>query len=514
MHPNHDQKNKGHEIITIQVGKAGNSIANEFWRDLCQEHKLCLDSAQNRGKYQGKAEDFKYEEHLNVFFNESCSERYVPRAILMDLNMQDLATLAADSIGDCFKPANIIGSDESSGNCYAKAFHTEGPDLADRCLETVRKEAERCNCMQGVQFVHSISGGAGSGLTGLLMKTLYDYLDKQGKVIMQSFCLAPAPKMCNIVTEPYNAALGMQDLLEYTDQVFLFDNMALSEICSKTLEQEMPKPKELNGLIAKIMSGITSPLRFTGPLNSDLRKMQTNLVPFKHSHFLVNGYAPLTASSNKKYRSISVKDLTQQMIAKDNISVKCDPLNPGDPREGVLPAKFLASFASWRGGDDKSQLKSQEVDQMMYDLTAPGSRYDGFFPDWIPNSIANNICEVPHAESNGEPSVTFTTNNTAVHEVFDRIILSWDKFFEKRAYLHVYEADGISAQDMTESRNILQYISDQYCEIAQREDKLLQTSPGGPALIKDAACKTDEQVQIAQELKELGDGRMFVQSVK
>ena len=41
---------------------------------------------------------------------------------------------------DLYRPENIIGNDESSGNCYAKAFHTEGPDLADRCLEMVRKE--------------------------------------------------------------------------------------------------------------------------------------------------------------------------------------------------------------------------------------------------------------------------------------------------------------------------------------------------------------------------------------
>ena len=33
-------------------------------------------------------------------------------------------------------------NDEGSGNCYAKAFHTEGPDIADQVLEKVRKEAQ------------------------------------------------------------------------------------------------------------------------------------------------------------------------------------------------------------------------------------------------------------------------------------------------------------------------------------------------------------------------------------
>jgi len=33
-------------------------------------------------------------------------------------------------------------SSSGSGNCYAKAFHTEGPDIADQVLENVRKEVE------------------------------------------------------------------------------------------------------------------------------------------------------------------------------------------------------------------------------------------------------------------------------------------------------------------------------------------------------------------------------------
>ena len=35
---------------------------------------------------------------------------------------------------------------------------------------------------------------------------------------MQSFVLAPAPGMSEVVLEPYNSALCFQDLLEYTDQ--------------------------------------------------------------------------------------------------------------------------------------------------------------------------------------------------------------------------------------------------------------------------------------------------------
>lgn len=47
--------------------------------------------------------------------------------------------------------------------------------------------------------------------------------------VMQSFVLAPAPGMSEVVLEPYNSALCFQDLLEYTDQVQQIQKMKLLE---------------------------------------------------------------------------------------------------------------------------------------------------------------------------------------------------------------------------------------------------------------------------------------------
>lgn len=498
------------EIIHIQVGKSGCALGHEFWRDLCEEHKIEHESEIDKGKWVG--DDQKYEERLNVFFNQGSKDNYVPRCILVDLNMQDMQVITQDGLGSLYRPENVIGNDEGSGNCYAKAFHTEGPDLADRVLENVRKEVERCECLQGVQFTHSISGGTGSGLTGLLLKTLYDYLDKGSKCILQSFTLVPAPGISDVIIEPYNSALALQDLLEYCHQVFIFDNCALREICMKTEGKDTPRFEDMNNIVAKCMSGITCCLRFTGPLNSNLHKLQTNLVPFKNAHFLITGFAPLTAGASKKYRKVTVLDLAQQMISKDNVTVKCDPLNPGDDREGILKARFLASNASWRG-----PATTYEVDNQMWAFQKTNSRFDKFFPDWIPCSISSNICSVPHGEDT-TASVTFVSNNTAVHEVFDRIIQNWDNMYKPKSYLHIFEQDGISTQDMMESRNIVQYISDEYCEFARWEDKFFeeggQTEPTtGRKKIKESAVENDEQRKICEELQMLDEGDMYISAV-
>lgn len=142
------QKPGGREIIQIQVGKAGNAIGHEFWRDLCEEHMISYDHSESmNGRYTGP-EGAPQQEHVDVFFNEGQGGRHVPRAILCDLNMNELAQVTRDNLGRLYRPECIIGTDEGSGNCYAKAFHTEGPDLSDQCLESVRKEVEKCNCLQ------------------------------------------------------------------------------------------------------------------------------------------------------------------------------------------------------------------------------------------------------------------------------------------------------------------------------------------------------------------------------
>merc|ERR1711964_652682 len=146
-----------------------------------------------------------------------------------------------------------------------------------------------------------------------------------------------------------------------------------------------------------------------------------------------------------------------------------------------------------------------EVDDVIFNLQKPGSRFDDFFPDWIPSSISSSICNQPHQEYGS--CVSFVSNNTAIHEVFDRCIYSWDLMYKQRSYLHVFEQDGIHRQDMSESRNLVQYISDQYKEYATWQDKLLDDKQDGEGrfLENKKAIANEEQATILNELRDLRD---------
>ena len=199
--------------------------------------------------------------------------------------------------------------------------------------------------------------------------------------------------------------------------MFNFDNEALYNIFNKTLKKSSPSYQELNGLIAKVMSGITTPLRFPGQLNSDLRKLATNLIPFPRLHFLTSSYAPLTAPSAKEYARLSITDLTQQLF---------DPANQmaaTDMRSG----RFLTAAALFRGKD----LSSRAVEDAMLTMQSKNADY---FVEWIPSAVQTALTSVPPVDS--PIAATFVANNTCVQDLFRRTHSQFAALFKRRAFMH------------------------------------------------------------------------------
>ena len=88
-------------------------------------------------------------ERINVYFNEASGGRYVPRAVLMDLEPGTMDSVRTGPLGQIFRPDNFVFGQSGAGNNWAKGHYTEGAELIDSVLDVVRKEAENCDCLQG-----------------------------------------------------------------------------------------------------------------------------------------------------------------------------------------------------------------------------------------------------------------------------------------------------------------------------------------------------------------------------
>ncbi|XP_063840896.1 tubulin beta chain-like isoform X2 [Scylla paramamosain] len=354
--------------------------------------------------------------------------RFVPRAILVDLEPGTMDAVRTSPYGPLFKPDNFVFGQTGAGNNWAKGHYTEGAELVDSVLESTRKECESCECLQGFQLAHSLGGGTGSGMgTLLLSKIREEFPDR----IMNTFSVVPSPKVSDTVVEPYNATLTVNQLIENTDETYCIDNEALYDICFRTLKLTTPTYGDLNHLVSLAMSGVTTCLRFPGQLNSDLRKLAVNMVPFPRLHFFMPGFAPLTARGDKAFRAQTVPELTFQLFDARNMMCACDP------RQG----RYLTVAMVFRG-----RMSMREVDEQMLNVQNKNS---SFFVEWIPNNVKTAVCDIP--PRGYKMSGTFIGNTTAIQELFLRISEQFSAMFRRRAFLHWYTGEGMDEMEFTEA---------------------------------------------------------------
>ncbi|XP_077800949.1 tubulin beta-8 chain isoform X7 [Macaca mulatta] len=133
------------EIVLTQAGQCGNQIGAKFWEVISDEH--AIDSA---GTYHG---DSRLQlERIDVYYNEACGGRYVPRAVLVDLEPGTMDSVRSGPFGQIFRPDSFIFGQCGAGNNWAKGHYTEGAELMESVMDVVRKEAESCDCLQGFQL--------------------------------------------------------------------------------------------------------------------------------------------------------------------------------------------------------------------------------------------------------------------------------------------------------------------------------------------------------------------------
>ena len=179
------------------------------------------------------------------------------------------------------------------------------------------------------------------------------------------------------------------------------------------------------------MSGITTCLRFPGQLNSDLRKLAVNMVPFPRLHFFLVGFAPLTARASTQYRAVSIAELTQQMFDAKNM------MAASDPRHG----RYLTVAAYFRG---KCSMK--EIEENMLSVQQKNASY---FVEWIPNNVQLAQCDIPPRGM--RMAVTFIGNSTAIQAIFKRVSDQFTAMFRRKAFLHWYTGEGMDEMEFTEA---------------------------------------------------------------
>lgn len=154
------------EIVHLQAGQCGNQIGAKFWEIISDEHGV-----DPTGTYHGDS-DLQLE-RINVYYNEASGGKYVPRAVLVDLEpgtmdsvrsgpygqvmkwprlLDESRTLILLSIFQIFRPDNFVFGQSGAGNNWAKGHYTEGNILA---YDRQTRRPSRCQCFFGFWLLAS-----------------------------------------------------------------------------------------------------------------------------------------------------------------------------------------------------------------------------------------------------------------------------------------------------------------------------------------------------------------------
>ncbi|KAJ5117989.1 Tubulin/FtsZ GTPase domain-containing protein [Penicillium atrosanguineum] len=435
------------EVIHIHVGQAGVQLGNAAWELYLLEHGLGPDGRVDSGNTGDAGPNGIYE----TFFTETSGGKYVPRAIFADLDPSPIDEIRTGKYRQLFHPEQLISGKEDAANNYARGHYTVGKEMVDEVLDRVRRLADNCSSLQGFLNFHSFGGGTGSGFGSLLQEQLAQEFGKKAKL---EFAVYPSPRVSTAVVEPYNAVLSTHGTIEHSDCTFLVDNEAIYDICRRHLDIPRPGFEHLNGLVAQVVSSITSSMRFDGVLNIDLAEFQTNLVPFPRIHYPLISYAPVVSSNRVSHESFKVQDLTFQCAEPDNQMVVCDPHK----------GKYMAVTVMYRG-----DVVPSDCNKAVAALKAKPSFH---LVDWCPTGfkLGINFSQPKRvADSAMAPvdrSVSMLSNTTAIAEAWNRLDHKFDLMYSKRAFVHWYVGEGMEEGEFSEAREDLAALEKDYEEVA------------------------------------------------
>merc|ERR1712156_490036 len=396
------------ECISLHIGRAGCQIGQACWELYGLEHGIMPD-----GKLGTTAT--ACDNDYSAFYQETGAGRYVPRSVFLDLEPSVIDEIRTGTYRQLFRPESMIS-------------------------------------VQGFFIFHSFGGGTGSGFTSLLQERLSLDFAKKNKL---DFAIYPAPQTSTSVVEPYNSVLTTHAAMEFSDVTFLVDNDAVFGICKDKLEVPMASYRELNQLIAQVVSSVTASLRFQGALNVDLNEIQTNLVPYPRIHYPLVTLAPVIAASKAGHESHSVDQLTAACFEPSNQMVVCDP------RAG----KYMACMMLYRG-----DVVPKDINKAVAMIKTKRSIQ---FVDWCPTGFKVGINDapitvVPGSNLAGTPrSVCMLSNTTAIQAAWSRLNHKFDLMYAKRAFVHWYVGEGMEEGEFSEAREDLAALEQDYFEIVE-----------------------------------------------
>lgn len=397
-----------------------------------------------------------------MFFYQSDDTRYIPRAILIDLEPRVINSIMTGTYAKIFNPENIYVSPHGggAGNNWAAGYQA-GESILDDLMDMLDREADGSDSLEGFMLLHSIAGGTGSGIGSFLLENINDRFPKK---LIQTYSVFPeSQQVSDVVVQPYNSVLTLKRLALYADSVIVLDNGALTRIAADTLNVQSPSVEQTNQLVSTVMSASTSTLRYPGYLHNDLASIMASLIPIPKCHFLMTSYTPFTndtVDQAKLVRKTTVLDVMRRLLQPKNRMV-----STGQSKTSC----YLSILNIIQGEVDptdihKSLLRIRERNLANFMPSAPTS---------LQISLSRRSPYLPSNNHHSRISGLMLANHTSITSLFQRTLDQFDRLWKRQAFLEPYKKQSMFENGLGEFEDAREIVRD----VVHEYKKLEPASP-------------------------------------
>lgn len=381
---------------------------------------------------------------------------------------------------------NVLNTKSGRGSNWASGYSGLNGDgalkIIEQSLESVRKEAERCDFLVNLCLMHSLSGGTGSGCGSRLIEELRNEFGWKKLIFTQSvapFCDGELP------LQHYNNLLCLSHLHEYADFIGLYQNDDILSILSKS-NQTSAAVSSKTGLVP--FNGSKLVKKYTPPENDPLISLAD--MNSQITSCFLNTFNPVDNISLKS-QSFGMEFLEIQRFLCPNFSLKIiethnvNNLNTTKSvyeKTNPLLKKMLSNLVKFkpnsidsytslgslfiaRGLQDFKEYNNEHVlGQLVNDLDLINKTVNPV--KWNPFTLdfwtAKNSLDIGKSKAN---SLTLCINRNRCCDYLMQIESKARLKYTAKAYLHWYEKFNISNCFFDNAFENLNTIIDSYNEM-------------------------------------------------
>jgi len=288
--------------VFLCVGQCGNQLSRNLF-DLIELND------SNQSAYLYKHFDGKY------------------RSIHIDTESKVLNSLN-QSHGKRIRKDNHANTKCGRGSNFASGYTGLSSDnklnLVSETLESLRKEAEKCDFLLSINMLHSLSGGTGSGLGSKLVESIRDTYSSKKYI----FTCSVAPfRDGELPLQHYNNLLCLSHLHEFADCVYLFRNDETFALVEKQFTEQSQMGKSVDTSVQFGATPVKAVSVSVDDLNSQIMRS------------FYSSIAPVETNFKSQSFGLEQMEIKRLCCANDNLKM-IEAVNLSEPVKGFYAKKM------------------------------------------------------------------------------------------------------------------------------------------------------------------------------